>query len=121
MATYLLNISLNQKKSLSIFSSTHSSRPAGISKALCRKFALLKMESAPPLFHPSSHSKLDPTTTRDDDDRSSSAKMVDIEEYKLEIQRTFNLVKPISTQAAAIFYPTLWEVDPSTKVKAPTK
>lgn len=38
-------------------------------------------------------------------------------EYKTEIRRTFALVKPIATEAAAIFYSTLFEVDPSTKVR----
>ncbi|CAM9106925.1 unnamed protein product [Pylaiella littoralis] len=41
--------------------------------------------------------------------------MADVDGYKAEIKRSFALVAPISTQAAAIFYPTLWEVDPSTK------
>ncbi|CAM9337103.1 unnamed protein product [Ectocarpus sp. 4 AP-2014] len=40
---------------------------------------------------------------------------VDVEGYKAEIRRTFALVEPISVQAAGIFYPTLWEVDTSTK------
>lgn len=43
--------------------------------------------------------------------------MADVEGYKAEIKRSFALVAPISIQAAAIFYPTLWEVDPSTKVR----
>ena len=38
------------------------------------------------------------------------------EEYKEELRRSFDLVKPISLEAAAIFYPTLWEINPSTKV-----
>lgn len=41
--------------------------------------------------------------------------MANAEAYKTEIKRTFALVQPISTQAAAIFYPTLWEVNPATK------
>ena len=39
------------------------------------------------------------------------------EEYKEELRRSFDLVKPISAEAAAIFYPTLWEINPSTKVR----
>lgn len=42
--------------------------------------------------------------------------MADVEGYKTEIKRTFALVEPISTTAAGIFYPTLWEVNPDTKV-----
>lgn len=42
--------------------------------------------------------------------------MADVEQYKAEIKRTFALVEPISTAAAGIFYPTLWEVNPETKV-----
>lgn len=38
------------------------------------------------------------------------------EEYKEELRRSFELVKPISLEAAAIFYPTLWEINPATKV-----
>lgn len=45
--------------------------------------------------------------------------MADVEQYKEEIRRTFALVKPIATQAAAIFYATLWEIDPETKVRLP--
>ena len=40
-----------------------------------------------------------------------------IDAYKEEIRRTFELVKPIATDAAGIFYSTLWEIDPSTKVR----
>lgn len=47
---------------------------------------------------------------------AAGEKEVDVEVYKAEIKRTFGLVKPISVEAAAIFYPTLWEIDPSTKV-----
>lgn len=43
--------------------------------------------------------------------------MADVEGYKAEIRRSFALVEPIATQAAAIFYPTLWEVNPNTKVR----
>lgn len=39
-----------------------------------------------------------------------------IESYKAEVRRTHALLKPISTEAAAIFYPTLFEVDPAAKV-----
>lgn len=39
------------------------------------------------------------------------------EAYKAEVRRTHALLKPISTEAAAIFYPTLFEVDPSAKVR----
>ena len=39
------------------------------------------------------------------------------EEYKEELSRSFDLVKPISVEAAAIFYPTLWEINPATKVR----
>jgi len=42
--------------------------------------------------------------------------MADVEGYKAEIRRSFALVEPIAVQAAAIFYPTLWEVNPGTKV-----
>ena len=42
--------------------------------------------------------------------------MANVEVYKAEIRRSFDLVKPISQEAASIFYPTLWEIDPSTKV-----
>lgn len=42
--------------------------------------------------------------------------MAEAEEFKGEIRRTFDMVKPISTEAAAIFYPTLWEINPETKV-----
>lgn len=42
--------------------------------------------------------------------------MAEAEQYKGEIRRTFDMVKPISTEAAAIFYPTLWEINPDTKV-----
>lgn len=42
--------------------------------------------------------------------------MANVEEYKTEIRRTFQLVKPIADEAAAIFYATLWEINPSTKV-----
>ncbi|CAN0173138.1 unnamed protein product, partial [Hapterophycus canaliculatus] len=38
---------------------------------------------------------------------------MDVEGYKAEIRRSFALVEPV--EAAAIFYPTLWEVNPSTK------
>lgn len=38
------------------------------------------------------------------------------EAYKAEVRRTHALLKPISTEAAAIFYPILFEVDPSAKV-----
>ena len=38
------------------------------------------------------------------------------ERYKEELRRSFDLVKPLSVKAAAIFYPTLWEIKPSTKV-----
>ncbi|CAN0004058.1 unnamed protein product [Ectocarpus sp. 6 AP-2014] len=37
------------------------------------------------------------------------------ESYKAEVRRTHALLKPIQVEAAAIFYPTLFEVDPSTK------
>ena len=40
-----------------------------------------------------------------------------IDAYKEEIRRTFDLIKPIAAEAASIFYSSLWEVDPSTKVK----
>lgn len=46
---------------------------------------------------------------------AATAEVVE-EEYKAEVRRTFALIKPMSTQAAAIFYPTLWEMDPPTKV-----
>lgn len=39
------------------------------------------------------------------------------EGYKEELRRSFALVKPRSLEAAAIFYPTLWEINPSTKVR----
>lgn len=42
--------------------------------------------------------------------------MANEEVYKAEIRRSFALVEPIAVQAAAIFYPTLWEVNPNTKV-----
>ena len=42
--------------------------------------------------------------------------MADVEGYKAEIRRTFALVEPIAITAASIFYPTLWEVNPETKV-----
>lgn len=46
--------------------------------------------------------------------------MTRIEEYKAEIRRTFALVEPISTEIAAVFYPTLWTINPSTKVQLST-
>lgn len=46
--------------------------------------------------------------------------MARIEEYKAEIRRTFALVEPISTEIAAVFYPTLWTINPSTKVQLST-
>lgn len=44
---------------------------------------------------------------------------VQVQAFKAEIRRTFSLVEPIASAAAAIFYPTLWEIDPSTKVRGP--
>lgn len=43
--------------------------------------------------------------------------MARIEEFKTEIRRTFALVEPISTEIAAVFYPTLWTINPATKVQ----
>ena len=43
--------------------------------------------------------------------------MADVEGYKVEIRRSFALVEPIAITAASIFYPTLWEVNPETKVR----
>lgn len=45
--------------------------------------------------------------------------MADVEAYKEEVRRSFELVKPISVEAAAIFYPTLWKINPETKVGFP--
>lgn len=47
--------------------------------------------------------------------------MARIEEYKAEIRRTFALVEPIATEVAAVFYPTLWTINPSTKVRLSTE
>lgn len=47
---------------------------------------------------------------------SKKTRMADVEGYKAEIRRTFALVEPIAITAASIFYPTLWEVNPETKV-----
>lgn len=46
---------------------------------------------------------------------STTRYTMDVEAYKAEIRRSFALVEPV--EAAAVFYPTLWEVNPSTKVR----
>ena len=51
--------------------------------------------------------------------KSEAAASVEIEEtYKEELRRSFELIKPISVEAAAIFYPTLWELNPATKASS---